>query len=704
MESPDPMRPEILFSLFAPVSTLPGVGPQNAKLITRLAGPNAVDLLWRLPSGVIDRRFRPKLSELTEANDGNTVTLTLKVWGHEPSPNKRVPYRVRCTDGSGGEITLVFFHARPDYLLRVLPEGQIRIVSGKLESYRDSLQITHPDYILSEAESATLPEVEPVYPMTAGLSAKTLAKAIRGALSRAPKLPEWQDGPWLRQNNWSGWNESLLAAHRPAGSVDLDGAHPARMRLAYDELLANQLALMLTRRAMRRQSGRKIAGDGRLRDRLIAALPYRLTPSQIVALAEVSGDMASPGRMLRLLQGDVGSGKTIVALLSMLIAVENGGQAAIMAPTEILARQHYAVIAPLCDAIGVKTALLTGRDKGKSRDALLTDFADGSIPIIAGTHALFQDDVQFHDLQMAVIDEQHRFGVHQRMLLSEKNVRAVDMLVMSATPIPRTLTLTVYGDMDISRLLEKPPGRTPVDTRVLPLARIEEVISGLHRAIDGGAQAFWICPLVEESELIDAAAAEERHASLREIFGDKVGLVHGRMKLAEKDKAMEDFVSKRTSILVATTVVEVGVDVPNASIMIIEHAQRFGLAQLHQLRGRVGRGTQHSTCMLLYQAPLGEIAKARLRILRETEDGFRIAEEDLRLRGAGEVLGVKQSGIPEFRLADLSVHGSLLDVARDDARMIADQNPELKGERGEALRILLYLFERDAAVKYARAG
>jgi len=698
------MRPEILFPLFAPVSSIAGIGPKNAKLITRLAGPNIADLLWDLPSGLIDRRFRPKLSELTELHDGRIVTLTLTVWTHEPSPNKRTPYRIRCTDGSGGEISLVFFHARADYLLRKLPEGKTRLISGRLEHYRGNLQITHPDYILAEEESAALPVLEPVYPMTAGLSPKILVKAIRAAVARAPALPEWQDGPWLRQNNWAGWKDCLQTAHAPETDDALSGTHPARMRLAYDELLANQLALMLSRRAMRRQAGRWIIGNGALRDRLIAALPFRLTASQMTAIAEISADMASPGRMLRLLQGDVGSGKTIVALLAMLIAVENGGQAAIMAPTEILARQHYNVIAPLCDAIGVTSALLTGRDKGKAREALLAGFASGSTAIIAGTHALFQEDVVFHDLQLAVIDEQHRFGVHQRLLLSEKGIRAVDTLVMSATPIPRTLTLTVYGDMDISRLLEKPPGRTPVDTRVLPLARLEEVISGLARAVDKGAQAFWICPLVEESEMLDVTAAQERHASLREIFGARAGLVHGRMKAAEKDAAMDDFIQRRTSILVATTVIEVGVDVPNASIMIIEHAQRFGLAQLHQLRGRVGRGSGQASCMLLYQSPLSDMAKARLRILRESDDGFRIAEEDLRLRGAGEILGVRQSGIPEFRIADLSLHSALLDAARDDARMITEKNPELTGARGEALRILLYLFERDAAVKYARAG
>ena len=698
------MRPEILFPLFAPLTSLNGVGPRNAKALTELAGPHIVDLYWHLPGGLIDRSYRPALTELGPGQQGRVVTLTVRIWGHEPSASQRAPYRIRCTDGRGGEITLVFFHARPEYLQRVLPEGETRIISGKLEFYHGNPQMTHPDHIVREAEFAALPLLEPVYPMTAGAGSKLLAGVMAQALTRAPELPEWQDAAWLRQNHWQGWRESLIQAHKPQTPGDLAPTSPARMRLAYDELLANQLALMLVRRSMVRKSGRRISGDGKLRDRMIAALPYRLTPSQIMALAEIAADMAGPNRMLRLLQGDVGSGKTIVALLSMLIAVENGGQAAIMAPTEILARQHYSVISPLCAELGIRTALLTGRDKGKAREALLAGFADGSVSIIAGTHALFQDDIVFRDLQMAVIDEQHRFGVHQRMLLSEKGIREVDTLVMSATPIPRTLALTAYGDMDTSRLLEKPAGRKPVDTRVLPLTRMEDVIAGLQRALTDGAQAYWICPLVEESEMLDVSAVTERFDALRKIFGAQAGLVHGRMKAADKDAAMEDFQQKRTRILVATTVVEVGVDVPDATVMIIEHAERFGLAQLHQLRGRVGRGARPSTCLLMYQPPLGQVAKERLRVLRETDDGFRIAEEDLRLRGAGEVLGVKQSGLPEFRLADLGVHSALLEAARDDARLIATQNPGLKGARGEALRILLYLFERDAAVKYAAAG
>jgi ATP-dependent DNA helicase RecG len=693
------VRPEILYPLFAPVTTLPGVGPRFAKLIERLAGREVASLCWHLPSGIIDRRFSPKLAA---APVGAIVTLTLTVDAHLPPANRRHPYKVRCRDETGF-VHLVFFHARPEYLARVLPEGATRVVSGKLERFGAELQMTHPDHIVTPAEGERLRAVEPVYPMTAGLPSKTLLKAVEGALDRLPALPEWIEPSYLKRRGWLPWREALLAAHRPQSEADLAPEAPARQRLAFDELLANQLALALVRAQQRRLPGRRIEGDGRLRQKAVAALPFALTGSQRQALAEIAADMASPSRMLRLLQGDVGSGKTVVALLAMLNAVETGAQAALLAPTEILARQHHKTIAPLAEAAGVELALLTGRDKGKARSRLLERLADGQTALAVGTHALFQEDVTFRDLALVVIDEQHRFGVHQRLALAEKG-RAADVLVMTATPIPRTLMLTAYGDLDVSRLTEKPAGRQPIDTRTLPLDRLDEVVAAVERAIRQGARVYWVCPLVEESEAIDIAAAADRHAHLVRRFGARVGLVHGRLKGAEKDAAMAAFAEGRTDILVATTVIEVGVDVPEATVMVIEHAERFGLAQLHQLRGRIGRGTGRSTCLLLYQAPLGETAKARLRIMRETEDGFRIAEEDLRLRGAGELLGTRQSGLPVFRLADLSVHGELLAAARDDARLIVERDPTLMGPRGSALRTLLYLFERDAVVKTVRSG
>jgi len=693
------VRPEILYPLFAPVTTLPGVGPRFAKLIERLAGREVASLCWHLPSGIIDRRFSPKLAA---APVGAIVTLTLTVDAHLPPANRRHPYKVRCRDETGF-VHLVFFHARPEYLARVLPEGATRVVSGKLERFGAELQMTHPDHIVTPAEGERLRAVEPVYPMTAGLPSKTLLKAVEGALDRLPALPEWIEPSYLKRRGWLPWREALLAAHRPQSEADLAPEAPARQRLAFDELLANQLALALVRAQQRRLPGRRIEGDGRLRQKAVAALPFALTGSQRQALAEIAADMASPSRMLRLLQGDVGSGKTVVALLAMLNAVETGAQAALLAPTEILARQHHKTIAPLAEAAGVELALLTGRDKGKARSRLLERLADGQTALAVGTHALFQEDVTFRDLALVVIDEQHRFGVHQRLALAEKG-RAADVLVMTATPIPRTLMLTAYGDLDVSRLTEKPAGRQPIDTRTLPLDRLDEVVAAVERAIRQGARVYWVCPLVEESEAIDIAAAADRHAHLVRRFGARVGLVHGRLKGAEKDAAMVAFAEGRTDILVATTVIEVGVDVPEATVMVIEHAERFGLAQLHQLRGRIGRGTGRSTCLLLYQAPLGETAKARLRIMRETEDGFRIAEEDLRLRGAGELLGTRQSGLPVFRLADLSVHGELLAAARDDARLIVERDPTLMGPRGSALRTLLYLFERDAVVKTVRSG
>ncbi len=693
------MRPEALFTLFKPVTSLKGIGPRLAKLVERTAGPHVVDLCWHLPSAIIDRRYAPRVAE---AEPGVVATMTLTVDRHQKPPNKRLPYKVYCSDDTG-TLALVFFHAHEDYLRKTLPEGEIRVVSGKVERFGKEIQITHPDHIGKTDELSRLKAVEPVYPLTTGLTLKVLGKATRAAVDGTPALPEWIDGAYLAKQGWAGWRDALLEAHAPEDEAALDAMTPARQRLAYDELLSNQLALALVRLAMRRIKGRAIEGDGRFRAKVVGALPFRLTESQEHALDDIAADMAAPIRMLRLLQGDVGSGKTVVALLAMMNAIETGQQAALMAPTEILARQHLATIEPLAKAAGVEVALLTGREKGKSRDAVLDKLASGEAALAVGTHALFQEGVDFKALAMAVIDEQHRFGVHQRLMLAAKG-QAVDILVMTATPIPRTLMLTAYGDMDVSRLPDKPAGRLPVDTRVMPIERLDEVTEALKRSLATGAGIYWVCPLVEESEVLDVAAAEDRHAHLKGLFGDVVGLVHGRMKGKEKDAAMEAFSSGAVKILVSTTVIEVGVDVPDATLMVIEHAERFGLAQLHQLRGRIGRADKPSNCLLLYASPLTAPAKARLEIMRETDDGFRIAEEDLRLRGAGELLGTRQSGLPEFRMADLGVHGDLLATARDDAALILGNDPELETGRGQALRVLLYLFEREAAVRNLRSG
>jgi ATP-dependent DNA helicase RecG len=699
------MRPSVLFPRFAETHTLPGIGPKVEKLIARVAGPRLIDLILDLPVGVVDRSYRPRL---IEAEPGRIATVKVHVLDHMPPADRRRPYRVRCSDDTA-VLELVFFHGRADYLLKTLPIGQTRIVSGHIERYGNKLQMAHPDHVVAPGEESGLPLHEPVYGLTEDLTSKVMAKAVRGALDKLVPLPEWQDAAWLAARGWSGFHEAILAAHAPQGDGDVLPTAPNRMRLAYDELLANQLAQLLIRAQMRgtrthSTRGRVLKSTGRLKAKAIAALPFALTQAQNQALAEIEADMAAPTRMLRLLQGDVGAGKTVVAFLALLNAVEAGTQGALMAPTEILARQHMASLEPLAKASGVTMALLTGRERGPNRDAIVEKLARGEIDIAVGTHALFSDDVAFRDLGLAVVDEQHRFGVHQRMLLQGKGEQNADVLVMTATPIPRTLALTAYGDMDVSRLTGRPPGRKPVETRVLPAARIDDVVAHLSRALTRGARAYWVCPLVEESEKIDLAAAEDRAAMLKRVLGQKVGLAHGRMKGPERDAAMADFKAGRTQILVATTVIEVGVDVPEATIMVIEHAERFGLAQLHQLRGRVGRGAEKSSCLLLYQGPLGETAKARLKILRETDDGFVIAEEDLRLRGAGELLGVRQSGLPTFRIADLAVHGELLAAARDDARMILEKDPELKSSRGEALRVLLYLFERDEAVRYFRSG
>ena len=693
------MRPDILNPLFAPITSLPGIGQRLAKPVEKLAGPLVADLIGHLPSGLIDRRSQPHLST---AEGGAIATIVVKVDRHMKAHNPRQPYKVRCSDPTGF-IDLVFFNGREDYLLRTLPLGQMRAVSGRIDRFGSELNMVHPDHIVPVEELAKIQIMEPVYPLTAGVAPKVLRKAIEAALERLPKLGEWIDPAVLKQRQWSGWVEALLAAHRPQSEGDLSALSSPRMRLAYDELLSNQLALSLVRLRNKRKAGRSNKGDGALRRRIVGKLPYTLTGSQEQALSEIVADMAEPTRMLRLLQGDVGSGKTVVALLAMANAVEAGGQAALLAPTDILARQHFATLEPLCKSVGLEIALLTGRDKGKAREATLALLASGELKLIVGTHALLQEDVDYADLRLAIVDEQHRFGVEQRMALADKGA-GVDLLVMTATPIPRTLMMTAYGDIDVSRLTEKPAGRQPIDTRTVPLERLDEVAGALKRAISQGARIYWVCPLVDESEAVDLAAATERHRMLKQLFGDRVGLVHGKQKAGERDTTMAAFAAGDLDILVATTVIEVGVNVPEATVMVVEHAERFGLAQLHQLRGRVGRGLAKSSCVLLYQAPLGETAKARLQILRETEDGFRIAEEDLRLRGGGELLGTRQSGLPEFHYADIAVHGDLLAMARDDARLITERDPLLKSQRGEALRMLLYLFRHDATIKTLASG
>jgi ATP-dependent DNA helicase RecG len=702
------MRPSLLDPLFVSVTSLEGVGTKVAEMIEKVVPADlsnrharAGDLLFVLPHSVIDRRNRPGIAFSPE---GSIVTLDLRVDRHQPPPRgkRSVPYRVYAHDDTG-EIGLTFFHAKQQWLEKAMPVGEDIVVSGRMEWFNGRPTMVHPDHITRAGQADGLPLVEPVYPLTAGLSSKVLRRAIGQALGRVPALPEWQDAEIGRRQTFPSFKDALRRLHSPADPIDVSPENAAWRRLAYDEFLAGQISLALVRARTRRLSGRPLTGDGRIVDHVRAALPYMLTRSQEQALAEINADLASPDRMLRLLQGDVGSGKTAVALLAMARAVEAGGQAALMAPTEILARQHFSTISPLAARAGLAVAVLTGREKGRERAEILAGLESGSINIVIGTHALLQEPVIYRDLVLAVVDEQHRFGVHQRLAITAKG-DAPDMLVMTATPIPRTLVLTAFGDMDVSRLTEKPAGRQPIRTVTLPLDRLEELIGRMRDAIRDGQKIYWICPLVEESEEIRLMAAEDRHAMLQPIFDGAVGLVHGRMKGAEKDEAMRAFKAGETRILVATTVIEVGVDVPDATIIVIEHAERFGLAQLHQLRGRVGRGDKASTCVLLYKPPLGETAKRRLSVMRETEDGFRISEEDLKLRGEGELLGTRQSGTPGFQVARIEFHADLLEIARDDARLLLSRDPELQSNRGEAIRLLLYLFGRDEAVRLLRAG
>lgn len=693
-------RPEILWPLFAALKGLDGIGPKTEQAFEQIDILTPCDLLFSLPYSGIDRKLR---DSVLDADLPDTVTVTVEVEQHRPPRNRGGAYRIDVTD-SKTRFQLVFFHGRSDYLNKVLPTGGHRIVSGKVELFDHLPQMVHPEHIVTVEDAKTVPAFEPVYPLTSGVTQKLMVRAMKDALTRAPSLPEWIDPNQKQQEEWPDWLAALGACHAPENLCDLAPTAPNRARLAYDELMAHQLTLALARAKRRKSLGISSTGTGALRARVLGSLPYRPTGAQMRAMEEIASDMASGDKMNRLLQGDVGAGKTLVAFMALLIAVEAGGQGVMMAPTEILARQHLEGLQPLAENAGVVLELLTGRDKGAERAAKLKALEKGQIQILVGTHAVFQKDVAFRDLRLAVVDEQHRFGVRQRLELGQKG-QGADVLVMTATPIPRSLALAQYGDMDVSVLDEKPPGRKPIKTALLSTERMDEVVGHLRRAVTEGRQAYWVCPLVEESESTDLMAAEARFRKLRAELGeDKVGLVHGQMPAAEKDAAMARFVAGKTSVLVATTVIEVGVNVPNATIMVVERAEIFGLAQLHQLRGRVGRGEAESTCLLMYQPPLSETGLKRLTTLRETEDGFRISEVDLEMRGAGDLIGVAQSGLPRFRVADLEKQANLMAVAQTDARKLLADDPELTGPRGQAARLLLWLMRQDEAIRLISVG
>ncbi|PWE18030.1 ATP-dependent DNA helicase RecG [Marinicauda salina] len=698
------MRPDVLYPLFADLTALPGVGPKVAGLIEKAVGGDRVkDLLFTPPTAITDRTRRVGIADAGEVGAEGIVTIEAEVEEHVPGRNPRQPYKVRMRDETGF-LHLVFFHAKPDYLRRILPEGARRVVSGKAERFGSEIQIVHPDLVAAPEELTETDLLQPVYPLTAGLSINVMRKAAKAALERAPALPEWIDESLLAREGWPAWRAALARLHAPEHAADAHPESAPRRRLAFDELYAHQLALKLARAQRRTRKGREITGDGAKVRAVLDHAPFQPTDAQTRAFDAVAADLAQPVRMMRLLHGDVGSGKTFVAALAAARAAEAGVQTAIMAPTEILARQHAAVLKPLLEPAGVRVIALTGRDKGAQRAELLDAIASGAAHVVCGTHALFQEGVEFDDLGLVVIDEQHRFGVSDRRKLATKG-RAPDTLVMSATPIPRTLTLAVYGDLDVSRLDEKPAGRIPPTTRVMSAERLDEVIEGLRRALDRGERAYWVCPLVEEDEMSELTSAEERYRQLSYLLGEsRVGLIHGRMPAKEKEAVANRFRNGEIDLLVATTVIEVGVDAPDATIMVIEHAERFGLAQLHQLRGRVGRGDKASSCLLMYHGKLGETAKRRLEVMRETDDGFVIAEEDWKLRGSGDPLGLRQSGMPDYRLADLGVHADLLSLASDAAAYAAGKDEPFAGERGEALRVLLYLFERDEGIRLMRSA
>lgn len=691
--------------LFTPLSSLSGFNAKTKSLLIELVGDKVIDLLYHLPIKAITRKYFSSIYDLIKIasipEDNHYVTIVGKILGPPHRTRWKGPIRIPFGDNTG-TIDLIFFSSSLAYLQKKCVPGESMVISGKYTIYKGKINITHPEGMDRPENLSRWCGVEPVYPLKTGVSNWIVQKAIREILKKLSDLPEWIDPIFIESNEWPSWRKAMNIIHyiEPFSETLYEKAYT---RLTYDEILAQQLSLQLLRKYHKKRGGRSCNPSLFLQKAAENLLPFSLTDSQKGAIQEISKDMAGENRMIRLLQGDVGSGKTVVAFFSLLQAIEAGAQGALLVPTEILSYQHYTSILPYAQKLGVSIALFTGGLKKKERECLLQKIKEGDISLIIGTHALLEEDVVFKDLGLIVIDEQHRFGVMQRLSLLEKG-RQADMLVMTATPIPRTLQLTFYGDMDVSFLLEKPKNRKPITTRVLPLSRIDEVIEALKRLLSMGQKIYWVCPLVEESEILDLTAAEERFSSLKKIFQDRVSLIHGRLKNEEKQERMRAFKEGSVDILVATTVIEVGMDVREATLMVIEHAERFGLAQLHQLRGRVGRSDLSSSCLLLYGEPLTPAARGRLQALKETEDGFHLAEEDLKIRGGGNLLGTTQSGKDIFRIANFYKHASFFINAQKEAKFILEKDSNLMSSRMQSLRLLLSLFYGKDTSTYLLSG
>jgi ATP-dependent DNA helicase RecG len=692
------------------ISKIKGVGEKTSKNLSRLFNgleapeANFRDALFHLPYNVIRRQNNVKLLFL---ENGANIIATVTVENVEEKRIRgRAIYNIICRNDSG-YLTLVFFNAFADYIKTNFKVGKKIAVSGVVERFNNALQIAHPDYVV--ADESFIPLCEPVYPLTYGVNNKMLYRTIKNLLSQMPKLEEWADNEYIKQNRFLSFNDSLQKLHHLNSLDDLAIDNVYRRRLAFDEILANQLALAISRKSVAKQAGNKIITNKNHYNQFTKNLPFSLTEDQRSVINEIFSDFKSGNRMFRLLQGDVGSGKTAVAIATMIDAVEAGFQTAFMLPTEILAQQQYESIKQVLQNnyfknLNIECCLITGSTKKAEKARLLEEIKQNRIQIVIGTHSLFQEAVGFANLGYIVIDEQHRFGVKQRLELSQKG-DATHVLLMSATPIPRTLAMTIYGDLEVSSIHQKPAGRKKIDTRTISKERADDVIERIKVAIEKDNRVYWVCPLVKLNEELPLeeqnlnASAEERYKTLKPIFGDAIRIVHGQMKPKEKDAAIEDFRSGKAKVLVSTTVIEVGVNVPEATIIIIENAEKFGLAQLHQLRGRVGRSDRDSSCILLYGEKLGETSRKRLQILRETDDGFKIAEEDLILRGSGDIVGTKQSGLPEYKFALLPEHKDLLFAARDYVKIILNKDPGLSSEIGKNLRILLKLFDYDKQIK-----